>query len=57
MTIIIQIDEDVEAESIDLVMDFVEACCERGIEMDDIISSMLCAVSALIEAENEGILH
>lgn len=57
MTIIIEIDEGVEPDSIDLVMDFVEACHNRGIEFDDIISSMLCAVSALLEARDTDGLH
>ena len=57
MTIIIEIDQGVEPDSIDLVMDFVEACYNQGVELDDIIASLLCAASALLEAENKGELH
>lgn len=57
MTIIIEIDEGVEPDSIDLVMDFVEACAAQGMEIDDIIASMLCAVSALLEVKDTDGLH
>jgi hypothetical protein len=57
MTIIIEIDEGVEPDSIDLVMDFVEACAAQGMEIDDIVASMLCAVSALLEVKDTDGLH
>ena len=57
MTIIIEIDEGVEPDSIDLVMDFVEACHNQGVELDDIIASLLCAASDLLESRDEGELH
>ena len=51
MSVIIEIDDDVQAESIDLVMDFVSASLKQGIDKNDLIASMLCAVSAILEAD------
>lgn len=41
-----------------LLMDFVEARVNEGTDVDDIVASMLCAVSAILEAQaidKEGI--
>ena len=51
MGITIHIDGEVQSDSIDVVMDFVEACVNKGMDLDDVMASMLCAVSAILEAE------
>jgi hypothetical protein len=51
MSVVIHIDDNIQTESIDLVMDFVEACVDEGEDVDDIVASMLCAVSAILESQ------
>lgn len=50
MAVVIHIDDKNSSSSTDAVLDFVEACVEGGADIDDIIASMLCAVSAILEA-------
>ena len=51
MSVIIRIDDDASAESTDLVLDFVEAMVEEGYDPNDLVASMLCAVSAIMEVQ------
>jgi len=51
MAVVIHIDDNIAANSTDAVLDFVEACVEEGADIDDIIASMLCAVSAILESQ------
>lgn len=50
--ITVHIDNSAQAASTDRVLDFVEECINEGLELDDIIASMLCTVAVLIEAES-----
>jgi len=51
MSIVIHIGEDIRADSTDTVLDFIEACVEEGADIDDLVASMLCAISAILESE------
>ena len=51
MTVVIHIDDNLQAESTDIVMDFLEAMVDEGYDMNDLIAAMLCCVSAVMEAE------
>jgi hypothetical protein len=51
MSLIIRIDDNASAESTDLVLDFVEAMVEEGYETNDLVVAMLCAASAIMEAQ------
>jgi hypothetical protein len=51
MTVVIHVDDKLQAESTDLVIDFLEAMVEEGYDMRDLVAAMLCCVSAALEAE------
>jgi len=52
MSVVIHIDDNLQSGSTDLVLDFVEAMTQQGYELDDLVAAMLCAVSAIAEAQS-----
>jgi hypothetical protein len=51
MSVMIHIDDKLQAESTDMVMDFLEAMVDEGYDLNDLVAAMLCCVSAIMEAE------
>lgn len=51
MSVVIHIDDNLQAESTDMVMDFLEAMVDEGYDLNDLVAAMLCCVSAIMEAE------
>ena len=52
MSVVIHIDDNLQSDSTDLVLDFVEAMTQQGYELDDLVAAMLCAVSEIVEAQS-----
>ena len=51
MSVVIHIDDKLQAESTDMVMDFLEAMVDEGYDLNDLVAAMLCCVSAVMEVE------
>jgi len=52
MPVTFHIGDQIEADSTDAVMDFVQEQVENGADVDDLIASMLCCVAAILEASD-----
>jgi len=51
MSVVIHINDNLQSDSTDLVMDFLEAMIDEGYDVNDLVAAMLCCVSAVMEAE------
>lgn len=51
MPVTFHIGDQIGGDSTDAVLDFVEEQVNNGADIDDLIASMLCCISAILEGE------
>ena len=51
MTVTFHIGDQIDGDSTDAVLDFVQEQVNNGADVDDLIASMLCCISAILEGE------
>lgn len=51
MTVTLHIGDQIDGDSTDAVLDFVQEQVNNGADVDDLIASMLCCISAILESE------
>ena len=52
MPVTFHIGDQIDADSTDAVLDFVEEQVNNGANVNDLIASMLCCISAILEASD-----
>lgn len=50
---VIEIEAAADDESVEVVMDFFAHMLKQGYEVEDIVASMLCVVSVILESRGE----
>jgi hypothetical protein len=52
MPVTFHIGDQIDADSTDAVLDFVQEQVNNGADVNDLIASMLCCISAILEASD-----
>jgi len=52
MPVTFHIGDQIDGDSTDAVLDFVQEQVNNGADVDDLIASMLCCISAILESSD-----